>query len=233
VIKIAARSWLMVVIFGLVGLAAGLIAAHLYSGTQERVKAQATLSMLPGPEVPASTLPDYWDVLNQGQPTRSAAIVLADTHWLNSAARAAGVPRSELELAAGAIPETSLITVTMKADSPEAAERALDSVLKQASSLAASASGPYILETVTPPIGSARSIMPTQAQWVTGLGIGGFLVGAGLGLLISRWAQQRSSVSDRLAMPEEDGPADSGGSEDEKSIPPPAFDRPPMETRRQ
>jgi hypothetical protein len=98
--------------------------------------------------------------------------------------------------------------------------------------VAASASGPYILVTVSSPIGTARSIMPTQAQWLTGLGIGGFIVGAGLGLLVSRWARRRSSVSDRLAMPEADGPADSGGSEDEKSILPPTFDRPPVETRR-
>ena len=222
----------MVVTFGLVGLAAGLIAAYLYSGAQERVKAQATLSMLPGPEVPELNLPDYWEVINQGQPTRSAGIVLADSHWLNSAATAAGVPRSELELVAGAIPETSLIIVTMKADSPEAAERALDSVLKQASGVAASAAGPYILETVTSPVGSARSIMPTQAQWTAGLGIGGLLVGVGLGLVISRWAQQRSSACDRPAMPDESGAADTGGRRSEESIPPPDFDRPPMETRR-
>jgi hypothetical protein len=222
----------MVVTFGLVGLAAGLTAAYLFSGIQERVKAQATLSILPGPEVPESNVPDYWEVINQGQPTRSAAIVLADSQWLNSAAGAAGVPRSELELAAGAIPETSLITVTMKADSSEAAERALDSVLKQASGAAASASGPYTLETVVYPAGSARSIVPTREQWIAGSGVGGLLVGVGLGLLISRGAQRRSSVSHQIAMPEADGSADTGGAQGERSIPAPAFDRPPVEIRR-
>jgi hypothetical protein len=232
VIKTVAKSSLMVVILGLVGLATGLTAAYQYSGTQERVKAQATLSILPGPEVPESNVPDYWEVINQGQPTRSAAIVLADNQWLNSAAAEAGVPRSELELAAGAIPETSLITVTMKADSSEAAERALDSVLKQASRAAASASGPYSLEIVVFPAGSARSIVPTREQWIAGLGVGGLLVGVGFGLLIRRWAQRRSSVSDQSAMPEGEEPADTSGITDERPIPAPAFDRSPMETQR-
>jgi hypothetical protein len=220
--KLLARSWLIVTVLSVAGLAGGLIAADMFNGGPTRVKAQATLTMMPGPDVPPENLPDFWEVLNQGQPTRSAAIILADSRWLRSAATTARVPQSELELAAGAIPETSLITVTMKAHSPGAAERALDSVLAQASTVAASSSGPYILETVSPPTGSARSIMPTPAQWHTGLGIGGFLVGAGLGLVITRRGQKPTANSGHFAMPQMGRPADSISSGGEPQLPPPA-----------
>lgn len=188
-----ARTWLIVTVLATIGLSIGVLGTYVFTGHAERFTAQATLAMLPGPDVPVEQQPNFWDVLNQGQATRSAAIVLGESRWLDDAASAAGTSKSKLTLSAGAIPETTLINVTMKADSAKAAELALASVLTHASGLAAATSGPFMLQTIASPDGSAHSMSPSSVQTLGALGIAGLLVGAGAGLLISRSAQRRSA----------------------------------------
>lgn len=188
-----ARTWLTVTTLATLGLLSGVLVADVFTDRSERYTAQATLAMVPGPEVPFDDASNYWDVLNRGQATRSAALVLEDIRWLDGAAAAAGVPKSELALSSGAIPETTLITVTMKADSARAAESALNSVLSEADGLAAKASGPFRLETIASPDGSATSLSPKPIQTIGALGIAGLLLGAGAGLLISRSANEWSA----------------------------------------
>jgi PST family polysaccharide transporter len=187
------RTWLVMTVLATIGLSIGVLVAYVFNGHAERFTAQATLAMLPGPEVPVEQAPNFWEVLNQGQATRSAAIVLGDNRWLDAAASAAGVSKSDLTLSAGAIPSTTLITVRMQADSARGAELALDSVLTDASGFAASVSGPFRLETIASPDGSAHSMGPARVQMFGALGIAGLLVGAGAGLLVSRSAQGRSA----------------------------------------
>ena len=134
--------WLVVPVCALIGLLIFVVPAFLLTGHAERFKAQSTVAMLPGPTVPNTEVSNYWEVLNRGQATRSAAIVLQDDRWLGNASSAAGVPKSELALTAGAIPDTTLITVTMEANSAKAAEAALQSVLSEALGQAAQVSGP-------------------------------------------------------------------------------------------
>jgi hypothetical protein len=196
-----ARTWLTVTALATLGLLIGILLAYVFTDRSERYTAQATLAMIPGPEVPFDDASNYWDVLNRGQATRSAALVLEDIRWLDAAATAAGVPKRELALSSGAIPETTLINVTMKADSARAAERALDSVLTDADGLAAKASGPFRLETIASSDGSATSLSPKPIQTVGALGIAGLLLGAGAGLLISRsaheWSARRACMESR------------------------------------
>ena len=75
--------------------------------------AQATLAMLPASYIPTSEAAQYWDVLNHGQATRSAAIVFGQSNWLQAAAAAADVPPSELSMSAGAVRDTTLIEVRL------------------------------------------------------------------------------------------------------------------------
>jgi hypothetical protein len=161
--------------------------------------------MLPGPDVPLDQASNFWEVLNRGQATRSAAIVLGNDRWLDAAASTAGVPKSELALAAGALPDTTLITVTMQANSAKAADLALESVLTSASDVAATVSGPFKLESITSP-DSAHSMSPDRVQTFGALGIAGLSIGAGAGLLVSRAARGRSARSTDKASQTEYGP---------------------------
>jgi hypothetical protein len=188
-----ARTWL-VTVFTAIGLAVGVLVAYIATGRAERFTAQATLAMLPAQDVPISQASNFWDVLNRGQATRSAAVVLEDESWLDVAASAAGVPKSDLSLSAGAIPDTTLITVTMKANSASSAEAALQAVLTNAVGPAATVSGPFRLQVVAS-AGSAHSMSPNPVQMFGAFGIAGLLVGAGVGLLATRSSRSRSRAS--------------------------------------
>lgn len=187
-----ARTSFIVTTFAVLGLLIGVLCTYAFTGRAERFAAQATLAMLPGPEVAVADTPAFWEVLNAGQATRSAAIVLADSRWLDEAALTAGVSKSTLSLTAGAIPQTTLITVTMKADSAGAADAALDAVLADAIGLAATVSGPFRLQTVTTP--TAQSVGPKNIQVLGAMGIAGLLLGAGGGFLISRSPRERLAL---------------------------------------
>jgi len=122
----------------------------------------------------------------------AAAIVLEDGRWLDDAAAAAGVPKSSLTVTAGAIPDTTLITVSVEADSAKAAEAGLQSVLGHALNQAAQVSGPFKLEVIASPEGSAQPQSPRPVELVAAFGVAGLLVGAGAGLLVSRALQARN-----------------------------------------
>lgn len=174
----------------------GVIGAHGFNGRPGQYSAGATLAMLPGPEVQVAETPAFWEVLNAGQATRTAAMVIGDDRWLVTAASAAGVPRSTLTLTAGAVPQTTLITVTVKAGSAAAAQAALDSVLGDAVGFAAKTSGPFELQTVAGP--TPKPLRPSDTQMLAALGGAGILIGAGSGALISRSARKRADSADDL-----------------------------------
>lgn len=197
--SLLARMWVITTGFALLGLLVGLLAATFLMGREsQRYTAEASLAMLPSPQVPVTQAPGFWEVLSRGQATRSAAIVLADPKWLAAAAAAAGVPESELSLAAGAIVDTTLVSVTVQANSAPSAQRALDSVVAQAIVPAASASGPFRLEAVRSTVSDSGS-EPTRAQILVALGCAGVLLGGGLGMLVSRTALRRGQSSNNEA----------------------------------
>lgn len=187
---VLSRTWLIATGLAALGLIVGIAAAmFVTSSDRARYQAESTLAMLPSQQVPITQASGFWEVLNKGQATRSAAIVIADHKWLEAAAVAAGVPKSDLTLAAGAVPDTTLITVTMQANSAGAAESALDKVISDAATSAAKATGPFRLEVVGPAAGSAKALSPAKTQLFGALGLAGLLLGAGGGL----WLSQRSS----------------------------------------
>jgi hypothetical protein len=194
--RLLARTRLVVTALAVIGMLIGVLVAYLVTTRAERYSAQATLAMVPAADVPPDVALDFWEVLNRGQATRSAAVALGDARWLAGAASATGLPASELSLSAGAIPDTTLITVTMEANSAWAAEAALDRVLADSVGYAAKVSGPFKLETIGAAYGSANTLSPDRIQSLATLGISGLMVGAGVGFLISRSAQGRSAHRD-------------------------------------
>ena len=183
-----ARTRLVVTTLATIGLLTGVLVAYV-TVREERFMARATLAMLPAPEVPPEAALNFWEVLNRGQATRTAAIALEDPRWLGVAAEETNVSESELALSAGAIPNTTLINVTMEANSKWVAEQALNTVLKAGVSYAATVSGPFKLETITAVDGKADPMGPDRIKTLATLGIAGLLIGAGAGLFISRSAQ--------------------------------------------
>jgi hypothetical protein len=189
-----ARTWVVATVLGAVGLLAGILAAAVLTGkAPERYTAEATLAMLPSQQVPVTQAPGFWEVLSRGQATRSAAIVLADGKWLEGAATATGESAADVALEAGAISDTTLINVTMEANTAAAAEAGLNYVLANALAPAASASGPFRLEVVSSPEGSAASSAPARTQMFAALALAGVLVGSGIGFLVGQ-AMQRGAA---------------------------------------
>ncbi|OBA92792.1 hypothetical protein A5662_20875, partial [Mycobacteriaceae bacterium 1482268.1] len=195
------RTWCVGGMLGAVGLLIGLAVACVLTGHSQRFTAQATLAVLPPADLPVDRAASYWEIVNYGQAARSAAIVLGDKRGLRAAADAAGVPQSELGLSAGAVPDTTLIDVTMEANSPRAAESALSSVIHDAAGSSASVSAPFRLDTVSSPEGTARSMTPSRVQTFGTAGISGLLLGAGAGLLISWLAQRRLATGKGATTP--------------------------------
>jgi len=167
----------------------GILGGYVFTSRPDTYAARATLAMLPSPDVSVAETPAFWEVLNAGQATRSAAIVLGDNRWLDSAATAAGVRKSTLTLTAGAIPQTTLITISMKASSAAGARSALEAVLGDAVGLAAKTAGPFELRVISPP--SVQTLSPMKNQVFAAASLAGFLAGAGIGLFIARIVPQR------------------------------------------
>ena len=175
-----------IVAAALAGLLIGVLVAVQVTSAPPRYRATSTLALLPGPQLATAELPDYWEVLSRGQATRTSALVLGQPRWLAAASIDSGDPAAALALAAGAIPDTSLISVTMEADTSKSAELALRSVIQAASTEAAGVSGPFVLNVVGAPEGSAVSLTPDEAPVLVAGGLAGLLIGAGLGLVAER-----------------------------------------------
>ena len=186
------RTRLVVAALATSGLLLGLIVAHLLTTGEQRYLAQATLAMVPAQDVKPDVAIQFWEVLNRGQATRTAALALEDDRWRASAASATGVPEDGITLRASAITDTTLISVEVEAPTSWSAATALDTVLKDGSAYAATISGPFRLETITATGSSAEALTPNRFQTLGVLGVAGLLVGAGGGALISRSVQGRS-----------------------------------------
>ena len=195
------RAWLIVAVFATIGLGLGMLGASVWNSRGERFTAEATVAMLPAQDVSASEASNLWEVLNRGQATRTAAVVLGDAKWLDGAASASGEPKSDLSVSAGAIPDTTLITVTMKANSAKAAEVALQEVLDNAMGTAATVSGPFGLQVVASPSGTAHSMRANPVRMLAAFGIAGLLVGAGCGVLVNRSVRLRSPLPSQSGSP--------------------------------
>ncbi len=177
----------VIAVVALIGAFIGALLGAFVAPQASRYTASANVALLPGPDLTTVEASNFWEVLTRGQVTRTAAIVYNDPRWLPSAAKAANVPQSKLTLAAAALPETTMLAVTVTAASPAAAEAGLQDVLTTATSDVTSLAAPYLVKVLWPPAGSAvRVPAPSRPQVAAAGALGGLLVGGGIGWFVLR-----------------------------------------------
>lgn len=176
-----------VALLALVGaILGGLIGATL-GASSSRYVATANVAFLPAPELTSEEASSFWEVLTRGQITRTAAIVYDDPRWLSDAAAKAGVSRDDLTLTAAALPDTTVLSVTVTAGSPDAAETALNTVLATATPEASSLTAPFFVKVMWPNENSAwAEPAPSRTQLAAAGAVGGLLLGGGAGWFLQR-----------------------------------------------
>lgn len=178
---------LMMAAFALIGAILGAGLGAVAAPTASRYIAEANVAFVPAPQLTMVEASDFWEVLTRGQVTRTAAIVYDDSRWLSPAATAAKVSPDDLTLTAAALPETTILTVTVTASSAKAAETALYNVLVAATPEVSSLAAPYFVKVLWPPENSAHpEPSPGRTQVAAAGAVGGLLAGGGFGWLILR-----------------------------------------------
>lgn len=187
------RRLLVVIAAAVLGaaVAAGLAFAAL-SFSHPRYRAETEVALLPPRDVPVEQLSNYWEALSRGQAARIGASVLSQRRWLAPAAQAAGGDPGSLVLTAGPVGETTLISVSLQAATPGAAELGLKTVIREAQPVVEQVSGPFALEVVQPADGSATAVGAARSQVIAVSGAAGLLIGAGGALMIVRYRAQRA-----------------------------------------
>lgn len=181
------KGRIMIAVLALIGAVIGAGVGAVAAPGTSRYVAEANVAFLPAPELTMVEASDFWEVLTRGQVTRTAAIVYDDPRWLTSAADAAKVSRDDLTLNAAALPETTILKVTVSAGSAEAAEAALNNVLTTATPEVSSLATPYFVRVMWPPQGSASpEPSPGRTQVAAAGALAGLLVGGGIGWFLSR-----------------------------------------------
>lgn len=187
------RLWLnpLVAIFAIIGGVLGGIA-----GTQlpnaPTYRATAQVALVPGPDLTTADSSAYWEVLTQGQVPRTAATVLSDPRWHAGAAAAAGVDPSELTLSAGAVPDTTVVSITADAPSEHAAQSAVADLLEKATPEVKAVSAPFQLRVISPPSTTAMATSPIQLILIGG--IIGLILGGVVGIGVT-WLRSRRDTA--------------------------------------
>lgn len=164
----------------LVGIAIGVLAG-LCLPLATSYRATAEIAMVPGPDLTTADASAYWEVLTQGQVSRTAATVYADPRWLDSAAEAAGVRAAQLTLTAGALPETTMVSISADAPSAAAAQAAVTDLLDKATPEVGAVSAPFKVRVVSKST-SATAMTTSRLQVILAGALAGLLVGGAAGV---------------------------------------------------
>lgn len=185
---------IFIAIAALIGAVVGAAAGYFLAPSPHRYEASAKVALLPAANLTTAEASSFWEVLTRGQISRMAAVLYHDPRWLPAAANAAKVSQDELSVNAAAMPETTLVSVTVEADSKAAAEAALNSVLNSATPEVTALSSPYAVKVLWPPTGSAMQVpLPSGSQVAAAGALGGLFLGAGIGGLAFR-SRRRPAV---------------------------------------
>ncbi|TPG34232.1 hypothetical protein [Mycolicibacterium hodleri] len=181
------RRRVVIALCAVVGAILGAVLGVVVAPQSSRYSASANVALLPAPDLTTVEASNFWEVLTRGQVTRTAAIVYGDPRWLPSAAKAANVAPGNLTLSAAALPETTMLSVTITADSAKAAESALTDTLNTATPDVTSLVAPYLVKILWPPQGNAVPVAaPGRLQVAAAAAFGGLLMGGGIGWLVAR-----------------------------------------------
>jgi hypothetical protein len=191
---------LVIIVLALIGavVGAGLAVAATPKSTRYEIEAQVAL--VPAPDLTMAEASNFWEVLTRGQMTRTAAILYQDWRWLPAAAEDAKVPYGSVTLTAAAMPETTLLTVTVTAGSKDAARAALTSVMNNATPEVTSMVQPYFVKVLWPRDDAAHALPgPDTTQLAAGGGLGGLLFGGAVGYFLVRWRTRRAERAESAA----------------------------------
>jgi hypothetical protein len=181
------KGRILIAVLALIGAVLGAGVGAVVAPGTNRYVATADVAFLPAPNLTMVEASNFWEVLTHGQVTRTAAIVYGDGRWLSGAADAAKVSRDDLTLSAAALPETTVLKVTVTAGSASAAETALNNVLVTATPEASTLAAPYFVKVLWPPEGSAYpEPIPGRLQIAAAGALAGLLAGGGLGWFLAR-----------------------------------------------
>lgn len=186
------RLWLnpIVAICAVIGLViGGVVGLRIPVPTTYRATAQVAL--IPGTDLTTADASAYWEVLTQGQVSRTAATVFADPRWDASAATAAGVDASSLKLTAGAVPETTMVSITADAPSAHAAQAAVADLLDKATPEVSAVSAPFKVRVVSQS-DNATPMTTSRKQLILAAALGGLVLGAAVGIGVA-WLRSRRS----------------------------------------
>ncbi|MEI6252591.1 MAG: hypothetical protein WCP30_07280 [Mycobacteriaceae bacterium] len=189
-----------IAVFALIAAAAAGVLGYFLAPQSHRYQASAHVALLPAPNLTTEQASAFWEVLTRGQVSRTAAVLYNDPRWLPSAANAAKAAQGDLYLIAAALPETTMVTITMDASSPEAAELALNDVLTTATPEVTSLVVPYNVKVLWPPKGNAVPLpSPGPSQVAAAGALGGLLIGGGLGWFVVRLRRRRLDAATHAA----------------------------------
>ncbi|MCG7607495.1 hypothetical protein BA059_11020 [Mycolicibacterium sp. (ex Dasyatis americana)] len=191
------RLWLnpVVATCAVLGLVVGALAGFLFP-VSTTYRATAQVALVPGPNLTTADASAYWEVLTQGQVSRTAAAVFADPRWAASAAQAAEVDESSVVLTAGAVPDTTMVSITADAPSAHAAEAAVADLLAKATPEVAAVSAPFQVRVVSPPDGAYAMSTP-RSQLILAGALGGLMFGAVVGIGVTWLRSRRNDASHR------------------------------------
>lgn len=190
---------ILVAVLALIGAVLGAALGAAAAPTSSRYMATANVALLPAPELTSEEASSYWEVLTRGQITRTAAIIYDDPRWLSQAADDAGVPRDDVTLTAAALPDTTMLSVTVSAGSADAAETALNTVLVTATPEVSSLAAPFFVKVLWPTENSAwTEPAPSRTQMAAAGALGGLLLGGGIGWFL-QWRRRSTEQSGRHA----------------------------------
>jgi hypothetical protein len=190
----------MIAIFALIGAVICAALGFLLAPRPHWYQASANVALLPAPDLTTEQAPAFWEVLTRGQVSRTAAVLYNDPRWLPSAANAAKVRQRDLSLSAAALPDTTIVVVTVVADSAAAAEAGLNDVLNQATPDVSSLAAPFTVKVLWPPQDNAIPVPSARrSQVAAAAALGGVLVGGGTGWFIARSREKRNEAASRRA----------------------------------
>ncbi|GAB7066439.1 oligosaccharide flippase family protein [Mycolicibacterium hodleri] len=189
------RLWLrpIVAIAAVIGVLIGGAVGMLVPLTTH-YRATAQVAMVPGANLTTADASAYWEVLTQGQVSHTAATVFSDPRWTPSAVSAAGVDASEITLTAGAIPNTTMVSITADGPSAHAVQAALSDLLDKALPEVTAVSTPFTVRIVSQPVSVTATAVPRLQIELAGA-LGGLVLGAVVGLGLA-WLRGRTTRGD-------------------------------------
>lgn len=173
-------------------------------------EAEAQLVVLPREGLEPAALTAYYETLSRGQIVGTFAEVLQLDRFVASAADDMDLTPAELDgvdVDAAVIPESSMISLTVRAADARSAESLTDGIVAGSADFVTQLSDGYVLELVSPADGTAAAAGLSGLAYAAVMVVTALVLGAGAQQVV----QQMLLALDRRAEPSDGGVEDLGG----------------------